>query len=148
MAPIIAELNTTIERLRLLRAMEQAAPVGYGFRFYLDRIIGGHKFYEGALPTNWQSTPKKLRKLILQSVAVRELTMTRRPEKELGKLILLEHAYTMRELRELVMAERYQEAIDAYDVRFVTRNEDALLKQAEAAGYQHAARYAAAEIKF
>ena len=87
-----ATREQTVERLKALRQIELANPCGYGFRFYLDRIIGGYRFYEGALPTNWQSTPKKLRKLILQSVAVRSLSNSGKTDRELGKLILLEHA--------------------------------------------------------
>jgi hypothetical protein len=48
----------------------------------------------------------------------------------------------------LVLDEKYEEAIAAYDVRFVTREEDARLKVAEAAGHRHAERYAAAGITF
>lgn len=138
----------TIERLKILRQIELANPCGYGFRFYLDRIIGGYHFYEGALPTNWRSTPKKLRKLIPQSLSVRTLVTSGKAARELGKLIVLEHAYTMRELMCLVLDELYERAIDAYDVRFITREEDALLNVAEQQGHLHTDRYAAAGLKF
>jgi hypothetical protein len=138
----------TVERLKVLRQIELANPCSYGFRFYLDRIIGGHLFYEGALPTNWRSTPKKLRKLIQQSVGVQALATSGRTDRDLGKLIMLEHAYTMCELMRLVLDEKYAQAIGSYDVRFITREEDTLLKIAERKGYSHAARYEQAGLKF
>lgn len=143
-----ANLQTTVERLALLRQMELANPCGYGFRFYLDKAIGSHLYYEGALPTNWQSTPKKLRRLIKQSVGVVELVESGLSDKELGKMIVTEHANTMRVIKELVMAEKYKEAIAAYDVRFVTKAEDSRLKAAEQARAVNSERYAVAGVMF
>ena len=143
-----ATKEQTVERLKTLRQIERANPCGYGFRFYLDRIIGGHFFYEGALPTNWQGTPKKLRRLIRRSVEVRTLATSGKTDRELGKLIVLEHAYTMRELMRLVLEEQYEQASAAYDVRFITREEDTMLKAAEQQGYFHLARYEKAGLKF
>ncbi|MBX3647627.1 MAG: hypothetical protein KF766_08195 [Rhodocyclaceae bacterium] len=138
----------TIERLRKLREIELANSCSYGFRFYLDRIIGGYIFYEGARPTNWQKTPKKLRELIKQSKSVQALVVSGKADTEIGKSIVLEHAYTIRELRRLVIDEKYEEAIAAYDVRFVTRDEDKLLESVEKQGHHHTARYSKAGIKF
>jgi len=143
-----ANLQTTVERLALLRQMELANPCGYGFRFYLDKAIGSRRYYEGALPTNWQSTPKKLRRLIPQSAGVVELVKSGHSDIELGKKIITEHWNTMRVIRELVMAEKYEEAIAAYDVRFVTKDEDAKLKAAEQAGAVNGERYAVAGVMF
>jgi hypothetical protein len=143
-----ATREQTITRLSLLRQMEQENPCGNGFRFYLDKAIGSHLYYEGAHPTNWQSTPKKLRGQIKQSVGVVELVKSGISDKELGKLIIAEHANTMRDIKEFVMAGLFDEAIAAYDVRFITKEEDSRLKAAEKNGAINGQRYTVAQVLF
>jgi hypothetical protein len=110
-------------------------------RFGIDTVLGAYHY--GEAPTNYGMVHKTAFKRIPRTAAVMELEASGPKRKELRGQIVLEHRVPMKHLTDLVMAGKFEEAIDSHSVCFVTKAEDAALRNCGATGPD---RYHAAGI--
>lgn len=137
----------TFKALASLKEFQSAFPrCTAGLRRYLDAILMKHHHPIHDIGQMNYRELGPVRDLIRRTSSVKALIDAGLPPTKISAQVILDHVTSMKQLREYLKNDKFDLLITSYEIGFVTRNEDVMLRQAECDNVKNADRYTVANV--